>query len=115
MKTRSVLPQLMAHVIAALVLLANAAAATPSSNAASDAAFNRAAQQYRNAEWSAAYGRFAALADKGHAEAARIALHMLRHGTKLYGHEWGASQPQIERWAKLALQRMEAPRAESGD
>jgi hypothetical protein len=72
-------------------------------------------QLYRQGHWSGAYGRFAALADQGHAEAARIALLMLRHGSKMYGHEWAASQPQIDQWMKLTLQRMDALVSESGD
>jgi hypothetical protein len=71
--------------------------------------------QYRQGKWSAAYGHFSNLADHGHAEAARIALVMVRHGTKMYGTNWGASQPQIENWMKLSLQRMEPLKSDSGD
>ena len=74
-----------------------------------------AMEHYRNGHVSAAYGRFAELADRGDAEAARIALMMLRYGPQLYGHEWGASQPQIERWTELAIQRVEKLMARSGD
>ena len=80
-----------------------------------DTAMAEAMAYYRNGHVSAAYGRFAELADKGDAEAARIALMMLRYGPRLYGHEWGASQPQIDRWTELAVQRVERLMARSGD
>lgn len=103
---------LIAPVLAALLLCTHASAAT---TASVEAAFNDAMEQYRDGRWAAAYGRFAALADQGHAEAARIALLMLRYGARLYGHEWGASQPQINQWMKLAVQRMEQLTSEAGD
>jgi hypothetical protein len=64
--------------------------------------FSYAAQLYHEGRWSGAYGRFARLADAGDAEAARVALHMLRMGSTLYGTDWGASQPQIDQWTRLA-------------
>ena len=108
--------QFILNVLFGLLWCASAAAATPSGEAVRpDAQFNEAMDLYSLGKWAAAYGRFASLADKGHAEAARIALLMLRHGSKLYGHTWGASQPQINQWMTLALQRMEELKAESGD
>jgi hypothetical protein len=102
--------------LAAFVLCANASAATPSADAAKpESQFNEAMDLYSVGKWAGAYGRFAALADQGHAEAARIAILMLRYGSRLYGHDWGASQPQINQWMKLALQRMDDLRAEAGD
>jgi len=116
MKTQINLSRFILHVLAALLLCANAAAATPSVDAARfDAQFNEAMDLYSVGKWAGAYGRFAALADRGHAEAARIALLMLRYGSRLYGHDWGASQPQINQWMELALQRMEELKAEAGD
>ena len=100
MKIRFTSSPFIPHVLAALLLCANASAA----DVASDAAFNNAMAHYRDGKLAGAYGRFAALADQGHPEAARIALVMLRHGAKLYGHDWGASQSQIDHWMKLALQ-----------
>ena len=77
--------------------------------------FSYAEQLYREGRWSGAYGRFARLADAGDAEAARIALHMLRMGSILYGTDWGASQPQIDRWIKLAGAPLPALVSVSGD
>lgn len=106
----------MPHVLAAFLLCADATAATPPMDVtSSDLALGDAMEQYKQGRWSAAYGRFVALADQGHAEAARIALLMLRHGAKMYGHDWSASQPQINEWMKLALQRMKTLESESGD
>lgn len=116
MKQRRISWRPMAQVFVALWLCANAAAATPPAPAAgADAAFSEAMEQYRDGRWSAAYGRFARLADQGHVEASRVALLMFRHGAKLYGAEWGASQPQIDLWTRLALIPMQALVSESGD
>lgn len=107
---------LLPQVVAILLLCADATAATPPMNVtSSDVAFSDAMEQYQQGRWSAAYGRFVALADQGHAEAARIALLMLRHGVKMYGNDWSASQPQINEWMKLALQRTKTLESESGD
>ncbi len=96
-----------APVVASLLLCAGQATASTTGavpGASPDAAVNQAMEQHKLGNWSHSYGRFAALADAGNAEAARIALFMLRHGSDMYGLEWGASQPQIEQWTKLALQ-----------
>ena len=102
------------HVLAALLLCTNAAAASSADEARPDPQFNEAMDLYSVGKWAAAYARFAVLADQGHTEAARIALLMLRHGSRLYGQTWGASQPQINQWMTLALQRMEELKAQSG-
>lgn len=116
MKTQYTSSLLIPCVLASVLLCANAAAATsPADAARADTQFNEAMDLYGTSRWAAAYGRFAALADRGHAEAARIALLMLRYGSRLYGHDWGASQPQINQWMELALQRMEELKAEAGD
>ena len=99
----------------AACVLSTATAATAADAAKSETVFTEAMAQYKQGKWSGAYGRFAALADKGHAEAARIALIMLRHGSTMYGSDWGASQPQVDRWTKLALQRAEPIQIVSGD
>lgn len=117
MKTTTKPSRFILHVLAAFLVCGNAAAATSSSidAARSEALFNEAMELYSVGRWSAAYGRFAALADQGNAEAARIALLMLRHGAKLYGRDWGASQPQINQWMTLAPLRMAPMKAEAGD
>lgn len=93
--------------IMAVCLHCTAAEATATDVSKSDTAFTAAMTKYKQGQWPNAYGRFAALADHGHPEAARIALIMLRHGVTMYGSDWGATQPQIEQWTKLAFQPME--------
>lgn len=116
MKVKNNPARFLFNVLAAALLCGNAAAATSPANASvTEARFADAMDLYSVGKWSAAYGRFAALADQGHAEAARIALLMLRYGAKMYGHDWGASQPQIDHWITLAVQRMETLKAEAGD
>ncbi|MBT9505706.1 hypothetical protein [Rhodoferax sp.] len=112
-------PSIFRHPLAAILLLcaAEAIATTTATTyvANSDVAFKQAMEQHKLGNWSHAYGRFSALADGGDAEAARIALFMLRHGSEMYGLKWGASQPQIDQWTKLALQPKPSLEAVSGD
>lgn len=61
---------------------------------------------YTQHRWSGAYGRFAALADRGNPEAAQIALFMVRHGAQLYQTAWSATQPQIAQWVRLSRSTM---------
>lgn len=75
-----------------------AAAAASTSDRESDARFQEAMLAYERNHWSLAFVLLAALADDGHAEAARIALQMQRHGPTLYRSEFGASAERIERW-----------------
>jgi hypothetical protein len=93
--------------IMAICLHCTAAEATIADAPKYETAFTAAMTKYKLGQWPAAYGRFVALADQGHPEAARIALIMLRHGVTMYGSDWGASQPQIDQWTKLAFQPME--------
>jgi len=96
----------------AIISAVPAAHAMPQGSAAE---FDHALDQFRQGRQAAAYGAFARLADHGDVEAARIALILLRHGDKLHGAAWGASQPQIDHWMRLARQPMAPLAAESGD
>jgi hypothetical protein len=101
-----------------LLLFTSLAAGNPAATAASqgqEELLNQASTLYREGRWSGAYGRFAALADQGHLEAARIAMHMLRMGPVLYGTDWGASQPQIDLWSRLASQPLPDMQSVTGD
>ena len=53
--------------------------------------------------FSAAYGRFVLMADRGDAGAASAALFMYRHGQSLFGSDWSATEGQQARWRALAL------------
>lgn len=90
----------------ASMLLAGAALAQPAAgamtDAAADSAFEAAQEAYERSQWAAAYDGFAALADRGHAEAARIALQMVRHGPALYGQAFSAGAQRLQRWSALA-------------
>ena len=78
-------------------------AADPDRLSAADRARLRQAQEaFRAGRHAAAYGRFAALADAGHAPSAEVALVMWRHGRMLFGTDWAASPGQVQRWASLA-------------
>lgn len=83
----------------ALALVCFATVATPAGDIEE---YNYAIKLYRQAKWAGAFGRFCVLADRGHPEAARIALFMLRYGPQLYGTAWSASQEQIDGWVYVA-------------
>jgi hypothetical protein len=72
----------------------------------SAAAMETAAQQdFRQGHYAAAYGRYARLADAGHAPSAELALLMLRTGPQLFGSEWTASEKQQTCWNTLMITR----------
>jgi hypothetical protein len=58
---------------------------------------------FREQRYSAAFGRFAALADAGHVPSAEIALVMLRYSTTMFGSDWSASTPQQASWHALVI------------
>ena len=72
--------------------------AAPTSREAQDARFREAMRLHKFGRWSAAYGRFAVLADEGHVPSARVALAMLRNGPQVYGTDWSASPTQVAAW-----------------
>jgi hypothetical protein len=65
-------------------------------------ALDDAQRAYDEGRWEAAYRTFAALADVGDAEAARIAWLMHRHGPSLYRTVLPASDAQRLRWQHLS-------------
>jgi hypothetical protein len=73
---------------------------TTSSTPNERARFAAALHQYKGGHWSAAYGRFMALADEGHPRAALIALQMLKHGPALYDSAWSAAPSQVASWER---------------
>ena len=70
-----------------------------------DQRYAEAAQAFQAQRYSVAYGRFAALADDGHAPAALMALALVRYAP-MFGAEWSATPAQIQDWSALALQDM---------
>jgi hypothetical protein len=85
-------------VLAAACILAPA----PAPAQASEAEFSAAVQRFREGRTSDAFGRFTRLANDGDADAARIALFLLRYGPTLYGSHWDAQTEDVEYWNNLA-------------
>lgn len=81
--------------------IATTAALAAPEPATAGARWDEAQAAFRAGHYAAAYGRFAALADAGHADAAEMALAMLRQGPALFGSSWTASAQQQRRWATL--------------
>jgi|GEM_PF-1703177 len=81
-----------------------AAEATAQVGAAADAEqarqFDAALVEYERNHWPQAFAALSALADRGHTEAARMALQMWRYGPALYGREFVATSRQVEAWAR---------------
>ena len=90
---------------AALNLLATVAAGVAASPAEADhgpeASFDAAREQYETGHYEVAFREFAALADRGHCEAARIAREMVRAGRALYPVAFAAAPERLERWRGL--------------
>lgn len=87
--------------VAALVLCT--ARAIGDANERADADFSAAVRLYEDGHWPFAFERLAALADRGHAPAAKLALLMLRYGGALYGSGFSARPEQVARWAHRVL------------
>jgi len=64
--------------------------------------YGRAVQALRAQDYAGAYGRFADLADAGHAPSAHWALAMVGQGQAVFGSEWSATQGQLRRWSALS-------------
>jgi hypothetical protein len=64
--------------------------------------YDRAAQALRAQDYAGAYGRFADLADEGHAASAQWALAMVSQGPAVFGSEWSATRGQLRRWSALS-------------
>ncbi len=68
-------------------------------------AFAAANAAYDANHWADAYVAFAALADRGDAESARIAMQMWWHGQALYGRGFDVTPAQIRHWWLLLKRR----------
>lgn len=65
---------------------------------------DNALASFRRARFSEAYGRLIALADRGHARSAEMALWMYLHGPSVFATDWDSSPEQLTAWAQLAGQ-----------
>jgi hypothetical protein len=82
------------------VLLPLIAVAQAPAAAEQEQRFAAAKDEYEVGHYTAAFTSFAALADAGHAQSARIALQMLRHGSYLYHERFAVGPKQVERWSR---------------
>lgn len=88
---------------ACLALAATAAAAPPAQPLPlADQLHARAEHAFQQGRFPEAYGRFVALADAGHAPAARRALWMCEHGLAHFGRDWDCAPHQVADWAAKA-------------
>ena len=62
----------------------------------------RAIDSFLARRYAEAYGRFAELADEGHAPSAWMALMLVSNGPAQFGGEWSATPGQLRRWNALA-------------
>ena len=63
-------------------------------------AFDTALQDYERCHWLSAFEQLLRLADRGHAQAARMAMQMVRYGPALYGQTFALSPGQMERFTR---------------
>ena len=56
--------------------------------------------------YSAAYGRFAALADEGHSPSALMALAMVTYRPSMSGAQWLVTPAQLQRWSALVAREV---------
>jgi hypothetical protein len=89
--------------LAAAELVLRAADSVGDDEERAEAGFIAAASLYKDCHWEFAFDRLTALADDGHAPAAKLSLLMLRYGRSLYGTSFSAGPEQIARWAQRVL------------
>jgi hypothetical protein len=78
----------------------DASLAVPSSERAR--CFGEAMRLMEDGRWQHAFTRLAELADVGHPLAARIALLLVRRGTRLFGGTFNASARQLVSWQRAS-------------
>lgn len=110
-RTRSSLYFVAVVVVAASVMTLTAVPAPAAGPAMPSERFQQGMAAYETSHWQLAFERFAALADDGHAEAARIALQMARFGPALYSQGFVATPDRRSRWVVVANQGIERPQA----
>ena len=68
--------------------------------------YANAVQALRARDYAGAYGRFADLADEGHAASAQWALAMASQGPAVFGSEWSATRGQLQRWSAMSTREV---------
>lgn len=102
------------HIVASAALIALlplAATAQPTTAADHERAYAAAQAEYEIGHYAAAFTAFAALADAGHVESARVAMQMHRYGPGLYQKRFAAGPMQIGRWMARVSCRNQAAAA----
>jgi hypothetical protein len=64
--------------------------------------YDAARDDYEIGHFDKAFAEFAALADEGHCDAARVAQQMVRYGKPLYATEFKVAAERLERWQRLS-------------
>jgi hypothetical protein len=98
---KSALLHRLTGVVAVLVLLSGSASAQRGADTQAASEYDAAMVEYERNHWPEAYAALVRLADRGHPQAARIALQMWRYGPALYRTAFAASAVQFERWTRL--------------
>jgi hypothetical protein len=88
---------------------AGPSAANGRAPAPADEGFEAAVRLYEAGHWEQAFVNLAALADLGHAPAAKLALLMLRYGATVYGSTFIVHPGQVARWAQRVLRANPRP------
>lgn len=86
--------------LSALALAAAMAVASAQPAPASTDRYNRAHELYEVGHYAEAFTIFAALADEGHCDAARIAQQMVRYGKALYFTTFEVTRERLELWQR---------------
>jgi hypothetical protein len=82
-------------------------AAHPAEAARASALEHRANEAFLARRYAEAYGRFAELADEGHAPSAWMALMLVSNGPAQFGGDWSATPGQLRRWSALAARHVQ--------
>lgn len=72
-------------------------------------AFETGVAEFHARRYAAAWGNFYMAANAGDADAARVALHMLKYGPLLYDGYWDASAEEVETWTASAARPRARP------
>ena len=67
-------------------------------------AFDTALQDYERCRWLPAFEQLVRLADRGHAQSARMVMQMHQYGPALYGQAFALSPGQMDRFARVQWQ-----------
>ena len=96
------LTQVLSLVAFAITVFMGVPARGDDGRPAREARHSAAMAAYQAGRWSEAYDGLARLADDGDAEAARLAVLMVRHGPVLFGQRFEAREEQRDAWVRLS-------------